>query len=280
MAIYAIGDVQGCVAPLEELLDAIGFDPARDRLWLTGDLVNRGRHSLETLRLVRALGDAAVAVLGNHDLHLLAIAAGVKPHRGGDTMQAILRAPDRDELLHWLRHRPLMHCDRRIKTMMVHAGVYPGWRRKQVARFAGEVEALLRGEQHEQLLRRMYGREPARWSEASGRWQRARFIINALTRMRYCDRRGELDFACKDAPGGAPAHLLAWFDHPDLKCRKWRIVFGHWSALGFFQRGNLIGLDSGCVWGGKLTALRLDGDRAGCARQVQCRNPRGGGQMD
>ena len=278
MAIYAIGDIQGCVVPLEELLDTLGFDPARDRLWLTGDLVNRGPHSLDTLRLLMRLGERVCTALGNHDLHLLAVAAQVREARAGDTLQPILDAPDRDELIHWLRHRPLIHCDTRpelaVKSLLVHAGVYPGWSRKQAARRAREVESLLRGDDadYHEFLRHMYGREPACWAQAktADRWQRARFITNAFTRMRYCGPGGALDFSCKDAPASRPARLLPWFDHPARKCRQWRIVFGHWSALGILRRANLLGLDSGCVWGGALTAVRLDDAPPGELRQVKC----------
>ena len=272
MAIYALGDVQGCVVPLEEMLDTLRFDPARDRLWLTGDLVNRGRHSLETLRLIMRLGDSAVAVLGNHDLHLLAVAAGVREARACDTLEPILRAPDRDELIDWLRRRPLVHWDKRaelgVKSLMVHAGIHPGWRKKEVARLAAEVEGLLRGgsgdSDYHRFLKQMYGREPSRWEQPMNKWQRARFITNALTRIRYCDRRrhAALDFDHKGPPDSRPKHLVPWFAHPDRKCKNWRIVFGHWSALGFVRNGNILGLDSGCIWGGALTAVRLDGEQS------------------
>lgn len=280
MAVYAIGDIQGCVVPLEEMLDTIRFEPGRDRLWLTGDLVNRGRHSLETLRLVRQLGRHAVTVLGNHDLHLLAVAAGIRSHRPGDTLRPILRAPDCDELLDWLRHRPLAHFDKGAETgakaLLVHAGVYPGWRRKEVAAFAAEVETLLRGDDYRRFLRHMYGRTVSRWGRPMNKWQRARFITNALTRMRYCNHRGDLDLAHKGPPGRRSRRWIPWFEHPALKCKNWRIVFGHWSALGFVQRGNILGLDSGCVWGGALTAVRLDGRQAGKFWQLKCRKQAGG----
>lgn len=272
MAVYAIGDVQGCVVALEEMLETIRFEPHRDRLWLTGDLVNRGRHSLETLRLVKQLGPSAITVLGNHDLHLLAVASGTRRLRPDDTLRPILRAPDCDELLDWLRHRPLVHCDKNLggKALMVHAGIYPGWRRKAVVRYAGEIEALLRGDDYRRFLKHMYGRSPARWNPPMGRWQRARFITNALTRIRYCNQRGGLSFTHKGAPGSQPNRWMPWFAHPQMKCKNWRIVFGHWSALGFVQRRNLIGLDSGCVWGGALTAIRLDGEQAGKFWQLRC----------
>jgi len=286
MAVYAVGDVQGCVLPLEEMLDKLRFDPPRDQLWLTGDLVNRGPHSLEALRLIKNLGDSAVAVLGNHDLHLLAVAAGVREARPGDTLESILRAPDRDELLHWLRHRPLLHFDKRAelgqKTLMAHAGVYPGWRKKEAAARAAEVEQLLRGggdggdggRDCRRFLRSMYGRMPLHWRAAAGgdKWQRARFITNAFTRMRYCTIDGHLDFEHTGRPGSQPPGFVPWFEHPHRKCRRWRVVFGHWSSLNFMRQGRAIGLDSGCIWGRALTAVRLDGDGAGQHWQVQCKN--------
>lgn len=275
MAVYAIGDIQGCATQLEEMLDTLQFEPQHDRLWLTGDLVNRGPHSLETLRLIRRLGNCVVTILGNHDLHLLAVAAEVKSSRSDDTLEPILRAPDRDELLHWLRHQPLVYCDEGSesgsKTLMVHAGIYPGWRRKQVLSYAGEVEALLRGDEYRQFLKRMYGHNPTRWDPSLESWERARFITNVFTRIRYCEKNGSLDFASKGTPGNQPKGLVPWFEHRDMKCKKWRIVFGHWSALQFYRHRNVIGLDSGCVWGGKLTAIRLDGQLAGKFWQLQCR---------
>lgn len=274
MAIYAIGDVQGCVTPLQKMLDTLSFDPSQDRLWLSGDLVNRGPHSLETLRLIKGLGDSAVAVLGNHDLHLLAVAAGIKKCRSGDTLQDILDAPDRDELIEWLRRRPLVHCDDQAesgeKTLMLHAGIYPGWDEKEVLEHAGEIETILRGATYRQCLEDMYGHEKVHWDGHISVQQRLQFIINAFTRMRYCTLDGDLDFTHSGTPGSQPHGLVPWFDHPNLKCKRWRIVFGHWSSLGFMQRDNLLGLDSGCGWGGMLTAVRLDGDDAGKSWQVQC----------
>ncbi|MFV2035376.1 MAG: symmetrical bis(5'-nucleosyl)-tetraphosphatase, partial [Halocynthiibacter sp.] len=221
MTVYAVGDVQGCVVPLEEMLDTIRFDPALDQLWLTGDLVNRGRHSLQTLRLVKGLGRSAITVLGNHDLHLLAVAAEIKRARPGDTMQSILRAPDRDELLDWLRRRPLVHWDKDIKSLMVHAGIYPGWQKKEVVKYAAEIEKLLRGDDYHRFLENMYGRNPARWDQAMGGWERARFITNVFTRMRYCDRHGNLNLTHKGPPGSQPRRLIPWFNHANMKCRKW-----------------------------------------------------------
>ena len=270
MAVYAIGDIQGCALPLDRLLDKIRFDTSKDTLWLTGDLVNRGPHSVWTLRLIRSLGSHAVSVLGNHDLHLLAIAERKKRQRAGDTLTPILRAHDRDELLDWLRHRPLAHCDKSLQAIMVHAGVYPGWSRKKLRKYAGEVEAVIRGPDYREFLTNMYGRTPRKWHPDEQGWGRLRLITNILTRMRYCDRKGNLNFVQKGPEGRQPKRYIPWYKHPDLKCRKWRIVFGHWSAQGFFCRKNIISLDSGCVWGGKLTAIRLDGNKAGRYWQVKC----------
>ena len=270
MAIYAVGDVQGCAIPLEEVLERVRFDPSQDQVWFCGDLVNRGPDSLNALRLVKSLGDSAVTILGNHDLHLLAVDEGIRRVRQGDTLKPILKAPDRDELMSWLRHRPLVHFDKRIRTLMVHAGVYPGWHRKQLVAYAREVENILRGPRYTDLLRAMYGRRPTKWNPDLVGWERYRFITNSCTRMRYCDLKGNLNFTQKGPPGSQPKRLLPWFDHPNLRCRKWRIVFGHWSALGYFQAGRLVSLDSGCVWGGKLTMVRLDnGENARCW-QVKC----------
>ncbi len=270
MAIYAIGDIQGCVVPFEELMDDLQFDPARDRLWLTGDLVNRGPHSLEVLRLVSQLGDSVTTVLGNHDLHLLAVAEGVQKIRSGDSLKPVLTAPDRDELLDWLRHRPLVHRDRHLKTLMVHAGVYPGWGASKLARLATEVETVLRGPDYVQLLRTMYGSEPRQWRDRLAGWDRLRFILNAMTRMRFVGASRRLDFVHKGPPGSQPPRLVPWYRHPRMKCDGWRIVCGHWSALGYSRQGNLTSLDSGCVWGGALTAVRLDDSQTRLCWQVGC----------
>lgn len=270
MAIYAIGDIQGCAVPLEELLDDLAFDPAEDRLWFTGDLVNRGPHSLETLRMVKGFGDSAITVLGNHDLHLLAVAEGIKRSRPGDTLKKILQAPDRDELLDWLRHLPMAHVDRELRAIMVHAGVYPGWGPSRVERHAAEVEVVLRSDGYAEFLRAMYGRMPKKWKNELVGMPRLRFITNCLTRMRYVDNARQLDYDQKGPPGSQPPRLMPWYLHPKMKCDGWRIVCGHWSALGFSRQGNIISLDSGCVWGGALTAVRLDGDHSRQCWQVGC----------
>ena len=270
MAVYAVGDIQGCAVPLEEMLDRLKFDPADDRLWLAGDLVNRGPDSLEVLRLVRQLGDRVVSVLGNHDLHFLAVVEGIRRSRRGDTLKKLLRAPDLPEIVAWLRRQPMAHFDRELGAIMVHAGVYPGWRRKQLMSLAAEVETLIRGEGCRDLLRNMYGRRPVIWKDSLQGWERYRFIVNALTRMRYCDARGSLNFTQKGPPGTQPKRWMPWFDHPAMRCRKWKILFGHWSSLGFLQYRNYVSLDSGCVWGGKLSAVRVDSSYPFTCFQIDC----------
>ncbi|BBA32910.1 diadenosine tetraphosphatase [Methylocaldum marinum] len=258
MAIYAIGDVQGCFAELQRLLERIRFDPAADRLWFTGDLVNRGPQSLETLRFIRSLGDGAVSVLGNHDLHLLAVAHGVSSTKRKDTFADVLCAPDRDILLAWLRHRPLLH--RENGFYLIHAGLPPQWSAEDAERHAGEVEDCLRGEGFVELFRHMYGDQPDLWSETLQAWERLRFITNCFTRVRYCDRYGHTDFKEKGAPGTQPPHLMPWFKVPGRKSTDARFVFGHWSTLGFYAGDGVYSIDTGCLWGGELTALRLDGE--------------------
>jgi bis(5'-nucleosyl)-tetraphosphatase (symmetrical) len=263
MSTYAVGDVQGCYDELRRLLDNVRFDPAADTLWLVGDLVNRGPKSVETMRFVRSLGDRAVTVLGNHDLHLLVVAAGVrKPHRG-DTIDEILAAPDRDELLDWLRRRKLMHVE--SGYAMVHAGLLPQWTIAQALALAGEVEAALQGPGYDALMRTMYGNEPAAWSEDLTGDDRLRVIINAMTRLRLCDAAGRMDFSHKEGLEHAPAGYLPWFEVPGRKSAGTPIVCGHWAALGLLLKDDLLSIDSGCVWGRELSAVRLE-DR----RLAQC----------
>lgn len=269
MAVYAIGDVQGCIVALEELLNKIHFNPKQDTLWLTGDLVNRGAHSLETLRFVKDLGNSAVTVLGNHDLHLLAVAEGIREEKNGDTLSPILNAHDADELLHWLRHRPLIHADKQLKTLMVHAGIYPSWSRKQALACASEVEHELRGNKYKKLLEKMYQAGPLVWQDSLTKWDRYRFTINACTRMRFLTPELQLNFDQKQSPNQQFGGYIPWFDIRERQCVKWNIVFGHWSALGFMLKNNIIALDSGCVWGGKLTAIALD-DAKYNYTQIQC----------
>ncbi len=259
MGIYAIGDIQGCFDDLQRLLELIRFDPAHHRLWFTGDLVNRGPRSLETLRFVRQLGESAVTVLGNHDLHLLAIhATNSTCTCKHDTLSGVLQAPDRDELLHWLRHRPLLHFDASLNTALLHAGLPPQWNIGQARRHAAEVECALRGTGWRDFFRHMYGNRPSLWSDGLQGWERLRFIVNCLTRLRYCTAEGAIDLRSKGPPGSQPAGLLPWFQVPDRSSRDTRILFGHWSTLGLQQDDNIYALDSGCLWGGSLTALSLD----------------------
>lgn len=258
MAVYAVGDLQGCLEPLQRLLDRLRFDPAADRLWLVGDLVNRGPHSLETLRFVRDLGTAATCVLGNHDLHLLAVAARGRPLKRGDTLRPVVEAEDAPELLDWLRARPLLHHDADLGWTLVHAGLPPQWDLALAQACAAEVEAVLRGPHNADLLAAMYGDRPTVWSPDLRGMERLRYIVNALTRMRYVDPRGALELACKSAPEQAPPGLTPWFRIADRRSRDARIVFGHWSTLGLIREPNVLALDTGCLWGGTLTAARLD----------------------
>ena len=256
MAVYAIGDVQGCFDALGALLDKLRFDPAADRLWFAGDLVNRGPQSLEVLRFVRGLPQA-VTVLGNHDLHLLAVASGQAPVKKHDTLDEVLAAADRAELLAWLRTRPLLHHDAALGYTLVHAGLLPTWDLVTAQRLAREAEHFIERSEHNELFTHMYGDTPDHWDDQLAGWARIRLIINGFTRLRYCDRQGRMDLRPKMAPGWQPAPLLPWFQLPDRRSADLRIVFGHWSTLGVRQGDGVIALDSGCLWGGRLTAVRL-----------------------
>ena len=260
MAIYAIGDIQGCYNELQQLLEKLHFDPSADRLWLTGDLVNRGPRSLEVLRLVRSLGSKAVTVLGNHDLHLLALWQHHHRHfKSNDTLAAIFAAPDGEELLDWLRCQPLMHYDAQLDFAMLHAGLPPQWDLQQALACAAEVEAVLRSDRFDEFLGHMYGNKPDLWSANLSGWDRLRFIVNCLTRLRFCTLEGKLDFKHKGHPGEQPGKdHLPWFQLPQRKSRDTRIVFGHWSTLGLYQSDNVHAIDTGCLWGGSLTALKLE----------------------
>lgn len=260
MATYAIGDVQGCHDALMRLLERVNFDPAEDRLWFCGDLVNRGPQSLESLRWVRELGDRAVTVLGNHDLHLLAAAHGTRPLQSKDTIREILEAPDRDELLDWLRHLPLLHHDEELGFTLVHAGLAPQWDLADAVTCAREVEDALQGEAYPALLDEMYGDTPDLWDEELSGIERWRFAVNCFTRMRYVTRDGRLALAHKGAPGTQPDGQLPWFEHPQRRHAELHIIFGHWSTLDRNPGDGLYPLDTGCVWGGRLTALQVDGD--------------------
>ena len=265
---YLIGDLQGCCDALARLLEKIDFSPSRDRLHLLGDLVNRGPDSLTTLRRLQSLGDAAQCLLGNHDLHLLATAAGVRAPHKGDTLDAILQAPDREALLEWLRRQRL--AARAQGWLMVHAGVVPQWDAAQVLTLAEEVHALLRGPELAEFLPQMYGNEPDRWSDDLTGAPRLRFIINVLTRIRFCNARGRLDFKTKEGLGTAPEGFMPWFDVPQRRTAGEPIAFGHWSTLGLVQRPDLLALDTGCVWGGALTAARVADGQVQEIIQVPC----------
>jgi bis(5'-nucleosyl)-tetraphosphatase (symmetrical) len=264
MCTYVIGDLQGCLASFERLAARL---PGAERFVFVGDLVNRGPQSLATLRHVKRLADdgRAAAVLGNHDLHLLAVAAGIRPLHASDTLQEILDAPDRDALLAWVRGLPLAH--REDGVLFVHAGVLPDWDADRTLALADEVRQRLARDDHGDFLRAMYGNEPARWSDALTGHDRLRCIVNALTRVRMLAADGTMILKHKDASHRAPAGLVPWFEHPRRATRGTPIVFGHWSTEGLVLRDDVTGLDTGCVWGGQLTALRLD-DRA--LFQVDC----------
>ncbi len=268
MAIYAVGDIQGCYVELQQLLEQISFDPAQDKLWLVGDLVNRGPDSLQVLRFIKSLGDSAITVLGNHDLHLLAVAAGTAELHHSDTLDVLLAAPDREELLDWLRRQRLMHAEG--DYVLVHAGLLPQWSVKQAGKLAREVEQALRGDDYATFLARMYGNAPHTWDDELDGYKRLRVIVNAFTRLRICTPQGEMEFRFKGEVERIPAGYLPWFDVPKRKSRDATVIFGHWSALGLKVTPNVIALDTGCLWGGPMTAVRLD-DRK--LFQVSCTNP-------
>ncbi len=276
MSIYAIGDVQGCHGALLRLLDTLRFDPVRDQLWFAGDLVNRGPESLQTLRFVMSLGSGAVSVLGNHDLHLLARAAGGKAGRL-DSLDAVLAAEDREALLYWLRHCPLLHEAQ--GWALAHAGIAPVWTLADARRAARAAEAVLRGHDHAAFLNQMYGDEPRAWSQARTADEQLRYTINAFTRMRYCKPDGALEFRAKGRPGTQPAPLLPWFALPTRQPIDADILFGHWSTLGqvHWPQHRIWGLDTGAVWGGQLTALNLETRELTAIECPEYRRPDGGG---
>jgi bis(5'-nucleosyl)-tetraphosphatase (symmetrical) len=272
MAVYAIGDVQGCDAELGELLAALNFSADRDSVWFVGDLVNRGPASLKALRRIRALGDAATVILGNHDLHLLAVGYAGAKLRSDDTLSEILEASDREELLEWLCTRPLMHEDSAMRVTMIHAGLPPQWDLKMAARCAREFEKALRRDP-KKLLERLYGDEPDQWREDLEGEARLRFIINCFTRLRYLDAEGRLALRAKGSPKKEKTKsLIPWFEAPDARWRGSRIVCGHWSTLGYFKNADVTTIDTGCVWGDSLTAIRLDVPDAKPV-QVGCKRP-------
>lgn len=271
MATYAVGDIQGCLSDLKELLKLVDFDKKKDCLWLAGDLVNRGPESLETLRFVKALGKSARTVLGNHDLHLLAAARGYKRLGRKDTLNEILEAEDRNVLLDWLIQQPLLHHDNELNTTMVHAGIPPMWKLKQAKHYAAEIhDVLTTPKLAEQYFANMYGNKPDVWDEDLKGPERWRVITNYFTRMRFCTNTGELEFDSKCSPSQPPTGYKPWFEIKDHACANKKILFGHWAALmGETGHNNFIGLDTGCVWGGYLTMLCLEtGERYAVACEL------------
>lgn len=269
MAIYAVGDIQGCYDALQRLLDKLKFDAQADQLWIAGDLVNRGPKSLKTLRFVHANTDCMRIVLGNHDLNLLRLWVQKNP-AAPPTLQKIMAAPDRDELCDWLRQQPLMHYDASLDTALVHAGILPGWSIESALKRAAEVETVLRNKGYKRFLRQMMGNRPDAWSGKLRGVERNRFIINAFTRMRMVNSDGHLDLRFSGPPSKAPKTMKPWFKVKNRKASATRIVFGHWSALGFMQKAGLVCLDSGCVWDRHLTALQLDKKRKPVSVDCDC----------
>lgn len=261
MSIYVIGDVQGCYQPLLALLELIEFDENKDTLWFVGDLVNRGPQNLETLRFIKNLGDRAISILGNHDLHLLAIAYGHREiHNTRDTFHDVVDAPDFEEIITWLRHRPIMHHDETTGFTMVHAGLATQWNLTRALQCANEIQQVLRGDLIDSFLANMYGNQPDVWSDTLRGWDRLRFITNSFCRTRYCDANGKQDFKFNREIGTQPKHLLPWFEVPGRMNSDLKIIFGHWASLGHHLQNNIYALDSGCVWGGQLTAMRLSNE--------------------
>jgi bis(5'-nucleosyl)-tetraphosphatase (symmetrical) len=268
MSVYWVGDVQGCDAPLGRLLDEIDFSPSRDALYVLGDLVNRGPASPQVLRRLMAMGSSVQCVLGNHDLHLLAVAAGAGRLKPMDTLEGILQADDRPALLDWLRHQRMAIWKHDV--LMVHAGVLPTWTAAQTLALAGEVESVLQGPDLRDFLHQMYGNEPAAWRDDLVGVARLRVVVNALTRLRFCSADGVMAFAAKEGADAAPAGLMPWFDVPGRQTAHVTVAFGHWSTLGPLQRSDVWALDTGCVWGGCLSAMRLGSNGQTELIQVKC----------
>lgn len=259
MATYAIGDIQGCLEPLQCLLKKINFNPAKDKLWLAGDVINRGPDSLATLRFLYKLRDSITLVLGNHDLHFVAVYYGLRKAGKNDTLDQLLIAPDRADLVYWLRQQPLVHHDASLGFTMVHAGIPPQWSLEQALIRSREVEQVLQSDAPEYLLENMYGNSPARWHDDLQGAERLRVITNYFTRMRFCSAEGELELQTKESADAAPIGFAPWFSLAGRRMRNEKIIFGHWAALeGRANTKNIYALDTGCVWGGELTALRLD----------------------
>jgi bis(5'-nucleosyl)-tetraphosphatase (symmetrical) len=259
MSTYAIGDVQGCYSALMKLLEKINFNPDHDTLWFTGDLVNRGDDSLAVLRYIKNLGDKHIAVLGNHDLHLLAVASGAKAVQPADTLNEILSAPDKAELIEWLCHRPILYIAAAFPYVLVHAGLAPMWTLSHARHFAHELEAALRSASRDVLFKQLYGNQPDLWSDKLTGIERLRCLVNYFTRMRFCDAKGRMNLTYKGTIAEKPQDLFPWFDVPNRKNAEAKIIFGHWAALGGeTTTPNVYPLDTGCVWGNALTAMRLE----------------------
>jgi len=266
MSTYAIGDIQGCYSELQNLLNEINFDERRDELWFTGDLVNKGPKSLQTLRFIKALGVNAKITLGNHDLHLLAVAKNIRPLLKKDTIQEILAADDVEELIDWLKSRPLLITDDNLNFTMVHAGLPPQWSLENAKEFAKECELILQSEKINKLLAEMYGDTPNIWVNSLQDYAKQRFIINCFTRIRFCNSDGMLDFDTKVAPGKQNTSLIPWYSLPNRKTKDNKIIFGHWSTVHIgneknFKQYNVYPIDTGCLWGGRLTAMRLEDEK-------------------
>jgi bis(5'-nucleosyl)-tetraphosphatase (symmetrical) len=257
MTTYVIGDLQGCLTPLERLLDHLRFEPSHDKLWFVGDLINRGPESLETLRYVKALGDNAITVLGNHDLHLLAVVHGIRKASSKDTVEDIINASDRDELCNWLARQPLLHTDKNLGHTLVHAGIHPQWSLKRAHKMSREIHYAL-NEDLSGFLSTMYGNSPAQWDTKLPTTKRQRFAVNAFTRMRYCYADGSLNFDFNGAPHAAPKDLYPWYAVPDRKELDTKIVFGHWSSHPAMCKPGVVPTDRGCVWGGSLVAYAIE----------------------
>lgn len=260
MATFVIGDVQGCFDELQELVEYISFKPKKDQLWFVGDLVNRGPQSLQTLRWIKSLGNSAVTVLGNHDLHLLAAYAGVKEISTNSSLYPVLQANDVDILMEWLRHQPLMAYNRHLEFVMVHAGLAPQWKIQHALNYAKEVEDILRSNKYKDFLNNMYGDQPDQWNDRLKNWDRLRTITNFMTRVRYCNNQGVMSFSDKGPPGTQSAHMKPWYEIASRKSQDTCVVFGHWSTLGYLHDNNIISTDTGCLWGGLLTAIKIEAE--------------------
>jgi bis(5'-nucleosyl)-tetraphosphatase (symmetrical) len=269
MSVYWVGDIQGCDAPLGQLLDQIGFSNSRDRLYVLGDLVNRGPASLAVLRRLSAMGNSVKCVLGNHDLHLLALNAGARPAGKMDTLHEVLEAPDKAHLLTWLRHQSLALYEEDV--LMVHAGVLPQWTLPKTLALAEEIQNILRSNDAQEFFMNMYGNQPSQWHDNLQSWDRWRCVVNAFTRLRFCSLAGQMEFETKEGAAQAPVGYMPWFEVPDRQTARTTIAFGHWSTLGAVQRQDVWALDTGCVWGGCLTAIQRNSPQDAPSRiEIKC----------